>query len=231
MIAPSPGAARGRSAGTGFSMIELMVVLVIIGILAFVGVFAVTPKSPGAVKAGLTEAAAALKQARALAMVGGKNVNFVVTQNPARLQVFDLKADGSLNTVPLMDVTFADSWQRNASFFLALPPPVGTEAEPVQGLGSLATLGFANWDTPLAVGSSKQGFSSAGLPQTLTSTGSRTDVDGGMWLGVAGRSPNQKGTPYGVIFITGRGTIETYYKADSGLTGAERAEAAWRRLD
>lgn len=212
-------------------MLELLVVLVIIGILAFAGVATLTPRSPGAVKSGLAEASAMFKQARTLAMAGGRNVNFVVSQNPPRIQVFDLKADGTLNATPLASVTFGERWQRNASFFLAMPPPVGTEAEPVQSLATLANLGFADWDSPLQVGSSKQGFSSAGLPQSITTGGVRSDITGGLWLGIAGTTPNQKGVPYGVILITGRGTIETYYKADSAQTGAERPEATWRRLD
>jgi hypothetical protein len=164
-------------------------------------------------------------------MVGGKNVDFVFSTNPARLQVFDLKADGSLNAEPLMDVSFGKSWQRNATIFLTVPPPVGTETDPVEDIKSLVNLGFKGWTTgPLTPGTSLQGFSPAGTPQSITG-GVRAVTTDGLWLGIAGTTKNDQGIPYGVVLITGNGMIETYYKSDSSKSGATYPEAAWQRLD
>jgi prepilin-type N-terminal cleavage/methylation domain-containing protein len=223
---------RPRSAQTGcrgFTLLELLMVLVIAGIIILASVQVLTPKSPRAVKAGLQEVAQAFKQAREIAMLGGKDLNFVVTLNPPVLQVYDLNPDGTLaNNV--MNITLGRTWRRSASVFTSDPPPVA-EAEPVKGLASLSTIGFTGWATPLAAGSSQQGLSSSGTPQKIGTGRIRSQATGGIWLGVYGNSVNRKGVPYGVVFMTDRGTIGTYYKADSQLTASDSKEAAWQRLD
>lgn len=229
-------ALRNSSQVSGYTLIEMLVVMAIVAILAYVGISQLTPKSPRAVKSGLEEVSAAFKQARGLALVGGKNVDFVYSTSPARLQVFDYQVSSSgtstLNTTPLMDVTLDGSWLRNAKIFLTTPPPVGTEADPVASIGALTNLGFTGWTTgPIKAGTSKQGFSLAGTPQTIGSTGVRNVATGGLWLGISGTTPNGKGYPYGVVLITDTGTIVTYYKSDSSKSGSTNPEAAWQRLD
>ena len=110
-----------------------------------------------------------------------------------------------------------------------MDPPVATETVPIKTLPALTNFGFAGWANPITPGSSTIGFSPKGFPEKLTGGGTgRTALSGGMWLGIVGAHYNEKGYPYGAVFITDTGRVICFYKPDAVL---DTADYKWQRME
>lgn len=214
-----------RRQKVGFTLIEMLVVLAIVGILSLVGLQSFVPRSPRAVRAALLDLRGALQLARQLAMSNGKDISFVITA-PGRLRAFESKSDGTADMTkpPLMDTIIGSNLGKVAE--LTGQDPIVTDST-IQAIEALkTTLGFKDWTHPLDFSDSAFGFSASGLPQIIAG-GVRSPAP--FWFGARGLRINQKGVPYGAVVVTEQGIIVAYYKADSGLDDPK--EFKWQRLD
>lgn len=227
----------------GYTLIEMLVVLAIVGALAAVGFYSLGSRSPRAVRSALIDIRGALQQARQLALSGGKDVDLFLSQSAGALSISVYAADdvdpatGAPKTgaIALMDVRLGDSWKRNATIVttysslpVALPDSV-TKA--IENAGMKATT-WTTANSALISSTQRYGFSSSSLPQVINTSGERSPMLTGTWIGVSGNSINQKGQPYGVVVITSNAGVSAYYKADSGFNeSGSSKEMKWQRLD
>jgi prepilin-type N-terminal cleavage/methylation domain-containing protein len=231
------------SPSRGYTLIELLVVLAIIGILGAVGFYSLGPRSPKAVRSALIDIRGAIQQARQLALSGGKDVDLILTQSGGNLII---KAYSSADITPtgvpvsgaiaLMDVTLGDSWKRNASLvttYGSLPASLPSSVTTAIQNAGMASSTWTTANSALISSTQRYGFSSSSLPQVIdNTTGVRSPLLTGTWIGVAGNSINQKGAPYGVVVITSNAAVSAYYKADAGFEDASSSkEMKWQRLD
>lgn len=224
------------SRSSGYSLIELLVVLIIVGVLAAVSITGLTPNTPKAVKGAVQELQVSLKAAREAAIASGRDVNLLFAKNASgKMQVlvvnpdlYDAKDATKAAQGTIISHTFEGSWQRYASLVSA-SPIVPDESSPAKDLEPLKTLGFSGWANPLIADvSAPVGLSPRGTPQLVDASGTRTSAAGGVWVGVKGTRMNEKGVPYGFVFITDTGVVGAYYKPDSQLDDATHQ---WQRLE
>lgn len=220
----------------GYTLIELLVVLVIVGVLAMVSIQGLTPNTPKAVKSAVQELEVTLKAAREAAIANGRDVNMLFSKDAkGRLRVlvvnpetYDASDATKAAQGTFFSHTFEASWQRYADPVSTMPI-VPSETSPAKDLVPLKTLGFTGWSNPLFVDiATPIGLSARGLPQLVSSSGTRTSASGGVWIGVKGNRINDKGLPYGLAFITDTGVIGAYYKPDSLSTSTDHQ---WQRLE
>jgi prepilin-type N-terminal cleavage/methylation domain-containing protein len=100
-----------RRASQGFTMVELIAVIVITSIIAVVGMARMAAPSPFAVQGVADQLAASLRQAQTLARAQRQAVYVVLSQSPARVQVC-LDADCRK---PLEGPNGLDNWLDGAS--------------------------------------------------------------------------------------------------------------------
>jgi prepilin-type N-terminal cleavage/methylation domain-containing protein len=220
----------------GYSLIELLVVLIIVGVLSAVAITGLTPNTPRAVKGAVQELEVTLKSAREAAIASGRDVNLLFGKNAdGKLQMLVVNPDlydatdaTKAAQGTYFSHTFERSWQRYANL-VTVVPIVSGESSPAKDLTPLKTLGFTGWDHPLVADfTTPVGLSPRGLPQLVSTAGVRTTAAGGAWIGVAGSRINEKGPPYGLVFITDAGVIGAYYKPDSQLDDTNHQ---WQRLE
>jgi len=235
---------RPPSPASGFTLIEMLVVLAIIAALSIAFVNSMGSKSPKAVKSNLQELKSVLQEARRVAVAGGRDVNmhFFVDADDGKTvhcQTYFTKADGTSD----IDTTVTDrrkdpkavvnrslerSWWRYAEV-AGTNPMLPTEVVPIAGLDAVTNFNFTGWSSPLELSAAKFGFASNGTPQLLEDSGKvRNAATGGIWLGVRGLRVNEKGYPYGAVLVNGRGMILGFYKPDSKL---DTTEFKWQRMD
>jgi hypothetical protein len=197
------------------------------------------------VKSGVLELKTALQEARQAAISAGRPVNLIITDSgeQARIQAFLTQPDGSIETdeskpydkttltgyiPPVVDKTFEKSFRRYAEF-TSSDTPVPDESTPIKTLPALSNFGFTGWSQPLDLGASKFGYNAAGFPEILSDDGKkRAAATGGIWMGIRGTRVNEKGWPYGGVFVTERGVTVAFYKPDSKL---ETADFKWQRME
>lgn len=227
---------RPPSRTGGYTLIELLVVLFIVGVLAVVSVNGLTPNTPKAVKAAVQDLEANLKAAREAAIASGRNVNILFAKNAGgKYQILVVNPDIYLATDvtkaaqgTYFSHTFDSSWQRYATL-VSTSPIVPGETTPAATLAPVQTLGFTGWANPLITDpTSPVGLTARGLPQLVSSTGVRSQATGGVWIGVKGNRINDKGLPYGFVFISDTGVIGAYYKPDSQIDDATHQ---WQRME
>ena len=216
----------------GFTLIELLVVLVIVGILTSIGIYSMPPKTPRAVKIGLTELRGAFIQARSLAASSGRTV--VINANwPTGALVFQQVADDfTLVIPPLSSVALDPSWRRFASIpavtnAASLTPG---QSSPPDGVPAIVSF-VGTWPDPVSLTSGVYGFTPTGVPVFLDIAAPGTapaPLVNGTWIGVVGNT-GIDGLPYGVVVVNGRGNTTAYYKAHSKIDTP--AENLWKRLD
>ncbi|HEY3401265.1 MAG TPA: type II secretion system protein [Geothrix sp.] len=228
----------------GYTLIELLVVLAIIGILGAVGFYSFGPKSPRAVRSALIDIRGAIQQARQLALSGGKDVDLILTPSGGNLTI-KVYVSGDVTpatgapvagAIPLMDVILGDAWKRNASLvatYGSLPASLPSSVTAAIQNAGMAASTWTTANSALISSTQRYGFSSSSLPQVIdNTTGARSPLLTGTWIGVVGNGINQKGAPYGVVVITSNATVSAYYKADAGLEDASSPkEMKWQRLD
>ena len=220
----------------GFSLIEMLVVLVIIGILSTVAINQLAPTSPKAVRSGLAEVKGILQQARGIAKSSGKDIHiqFITSNNGYNCLIYDLNPNTVVSTTnALVNSGLANDFNRFVAIATTVPP-VPSESSPISALQPLSTLGFTLTSTskrialPSPSGGPYLGFSSSGIPQEVAANGTRTNLSSGVWLGLYGKTKNQTGVAYGGVFVTGNGFISAYFKGDSQTPAAQDA---WQRLE
>lgn len=217
----------------GYTLIEMLVVLAIIGILATVGVSVLSPKSPKAVRSGLTELRGAFLEARSLATSTGRSIVMVANWSTGSIEFRQLSGNNVNTAVPALgSMTLDSNWKRYAQIKVTsdVDNLVGGQvASPKSVPGILNWVG--TWPSPLNLGAGNYGFSPTGLPlvQTPGATSTVTILNDGLWVGVVGNSIKDVGPPYGIVLVNTQGNIVSYYKADS-MTNSP-AENIWKRLD
>jgi hypothetical protein len=223
----------------------MLVVLAIVAALSIAFVASIGSKSPRAVKTGLLELKTSLQEARQAAISAGRPVNLVITDSAeqARIQAYLTQPNGTIELdeskpydkatltgymPPVVDKTFEKSFRRYAEF-TAKEEPVADEVVPIKSLPALTNFGFSGWSQPLGLGESKFGFNASGFPEILEDGGKRRSAAvGGIWMGIRGLRVNEKGWPYGGVFVTERGVTVAFYKPDSKL---DDADFKWQRME
>lgn len=212
----------------GYSVIELILVMVIVVILAVAGISTLGAKSPRAVRTTLIGVKAALAECRQLSISSGKAL--------ALSMPYDGKMDCKITAVTadtLAQEVFSTALERSSLKLVTVSAKVDDlPNKSVQELEASKSFGFesgaAGWDVSLANTDKKYGFSPSGVPVSVSGV-DVSPLPGGFWIGVVGTSPNEKGVPYGVLLVTERGQIIAFYKGDS--ESDEKPEHKWQRLE
>ena len=215
---------RSRS---GYTLIELLLVLSIVGVLAAVGFYSLGTKSPRAVRSGLVTLRAALFDARQAALSSGQTVK--LTMSSASAIPFQLLAIDDITLESRVAFTLEPSIIRHAN----LAPTIDDlPNKKVQELKAAENFGFdaasKGWKQNL-VGTSSYGFSPTGRAVGIAADHSITPLTGGFWVGLVASSINTKGVAYGVVLVTEQGQIISFYKGDSELD--DTPEHQWQRLE
>jgi prepilin-type N-terminal cleavage/methylation domain-containing protein len=235
----------------GYSLIELLVVLAILGVLSIVGMNMLTPKSPSAVRTGTFALKEAVRQAQELAISSGREITLTTALNQSGRSATIQAKDPQGNV--LMDWSIDKSFFRNAQI-VTTAAGFTDVATDFTGLTAAGNYGFGSgssahgWDTVLFADAS--GTTGTGITFTpakdlvlITTSGgttTRTTLSSGFWIGVLGTSPNQKGLPAGIVLVSATvnvgasgvhqmGTqVVAYYTGDTKLT---TSQYPWQRLE
>ena len=217
----------------GFSMLELLVVLVIVGILAVVtGTWYYGADQPVAVKGTVNSLVGILAEARTVARSTGRTVTLTTLGTQATLRISFL-SQGDVVIVPPATPAIT-TWRRDASGTGATKYsgienvgwPVMTQAAPnpdplTGGVPSIAAL-FTNGVPPGAAGNLFKGA----LDSTFSfdSTG-RASQDFWVYVGGMRASQSYPGAPVGLVLVTRANGIHSFYKPNAG-----DATVPWQRL-
>lgn len=213
----------------GYSLIEMILVLVIISILTLVAVSRFTSRSTAAVRSALIDIRGGLQQARQLAMSSGRPVLITSNLTTGSFKVRHLSDAGLPLDPPLLETALDRGWEKRAKLTTD-DPIIAGEIQPAQNVEAINTFLNAGvgWNTPLDPAAWSLGFTQAGLPVRFAVTGGTayTMLSNGTWLGVLGSHIADEGKPYGLVVVSPQGHINAYYKNDHLL-----AEPTWKRLD
>lgn len=218
-MAPSPLQPKSQH---GFSVIELLVVLVIVSILSYVGMSSLTPKSPGAVKSLTLQIRGILNEARELAISSGRTVTVQANWNAAtRVGTIVLvdETGATKSAITLDSSALSKATPDSAVFNTTDPTLISLTAASTYGFGSAAK--FSNH----LFNSTKFQFAPNGY---LIDSATGISPTNGVFVGVKGMTANRSGVPVGVVLVTTDGRVISFFKPDAVETGADYL---WKRLE
>lgn len=213
----------------GFTLIEVLVVLAIVGVLAAAGVYYTQDKSPAAVRVGLSELAGAIRNAQGLARSSGQSVF--------------LRATGGGKQDPMLEwgfVTFDDTGKATYGVVQgAWTVPAGQARFVSFGVdkGTLSDAGVN--PSPSSVSSITLNTSSTSIWETSLFPGSSTAnnafwfrpngaVNSEFFVSVAGRRGGEvysKANTAGVVIVNPVSGITVFLKKDT-----DNDKVKWARL-
>ena len=216
----------------GFSMMELLVVVVIIGIVVAVTGTWFSVSQPAAVKGTVNAIAGALSEARTVARSTGRTVTLTTNGSQATLQV-TFPSQGDVTPVPANQALTI--WRRDASgteatkysgIDTAVGWPVYTQAAPTPnpltgGVPSISAV-FTNGVQPTAAGKLFKG-----APDTSFSFDSAGRANQDFWVYVGGmrNGASYPSAPVGLVLVTRANGIHSFYKPNAG-----DPSVPWQRL-
>ncbi len=218
----------------GFSLIELLVVLVIVGIVAVVTGNWYGAAQPSAVKGTVNSVAGAVNEARAVARATGRTVTLTTGGSQANLTIsFPSQGDDAL-AVPATQPT--TTWLRSASGTAATKyagvDAAGTwtiysQAKPtpdplvdVKAITGLLTVTSGVTSAPENLFNNSQPKS----PLSFDATG-RASRDFYVFVGGMRSSASYTSAPVGLVLVSRTNGIHAFYKPNAG-----DATVPWQRL-
>ena len=216
----------------GFSLVEMLVVLVIVGILAMaVGNWYGAVQAP-AVKGTVTSLAGFLAEARQVARTSGRTVTLTTDGHQATLTItFPTLGDDPSNGTPLLTTWLLAAQDRNATKYAGVDTdsnwPIYTQAGPnpdplTGGVDPIKAL-FSNGATTLTA-TNKLFTGSTNTTISFDATG-RPNVDFYVFVGGMRNSKSYSSAPVGLVLVTRANGIHAFYKAVS-----RDPAVPWQRL-
>ncbi len=216
----------------GFSMLELLVVVVIIGIVAVVSGTWYGVSQPASVKGTVNAVAGALSDARTVARSTGRTVTLATQGTQATLQI-SFPSQGDVLPVPANQAL--TTWRREASGTEATKYagidtsaawPVYTQATPnpnplTGGVASISAL-FTNGVQPTAAAKLFKGAPDSSF--SFDSTG-RANQDFWVYVGGMRSGASYPSAPVGLVLVTRANGIHSFYKPNAGDPAVP-----WQRL-
>jgi prepilin-type N-terminal cleavage/methylation domain-containing protein len=226
-----------RPSSRGYSFIELVVVMTIIGILTMAGILKLTDNRPAAVKTLTVALATSLKEAQTTARNRGVQVDVLTSGATQTTLNMSARFPDVLAAVPVPPATGTlitnPLFTGNASLY-AVVDAAGAQVSSVTrnwaGLNALGDLALNFGNTTARIGTlaeQNQLFSGSSTPAVAMSFFSNGTANGNFAMVVLGSRNGVAltGTPMGVIVACASGDILVFYKSDPSV-----ASGNWQRL-
>lgn len=218
----------------GFSLLEMLLVVVIIGILAVAGGTMSGAAQPAAVKGTLNSLYGILVEARTVARTTGRMVTLTTSGHQGTLQL-TFPSQGDVTPVP--DGQALTTWLRSAggtsaSQYSGIDTngswPVYTQAAPVPDplLGNepaIAAL-FTSGTPPGVTGKLFTGADTDASTFSFDATG-RANRDFYVYVGGMRNGASYPSAPVGLVLVTRASGVHAFYKPNAG-----DANVPWQRL-
>lgn len=216
----------------GFSIIELLVVMAIIGVLALVAGNWYGATQPAAVKGTLNSMVGALNEARTVAQTTGRTVTLTTSGAQANLQI-SFPSLGDVTPAPAnqaLTIWRRDAAGRDAMRFSGVDTnaswPVYAQAAPnpdplVGGVAAVTAL-FTNGTFP---GTSAKLFTGTTNSTFFFDSSGRASADFYVYVGGMRNGASYPSAPVGLVLVTRANGIHAFYKPNAG-----DAASPWQRL-
>jgi len=216
----------------GFSMLELLVVVVIIGVVALVTGTWYGVSQPAAVKGTVNSLVGILSEARTVARTTGRTVTLATSGAQATLTI-QFPSQGDVTPAPAnqaLTVWRRDAAGRDATRYSGIDTnaawPIYTQAAPnpdplTGGVTEVASL-FTNGVNP---GASAKLFTGVNNSNFSFDPTGRASADFYVYVGGMRNGASYRSAPVGLVLVTRANGIHAFYKPNAG-----DAASPWQRL-
>ena len=217
----------------GFSLLELLVVLVIVGIVAVTAGAWYSPSTPASVKGTLNGLVGILSDARSVARATGRTVTLTTGGNQANLSI-SFPTQGDVSPIPANQPT--TTWLRsaagkeathvaaidNANTSWTVYTQSAPNPDPLAGNVPVIKSLFTNSTPPGVTGNLFQGTTH---PLVFFDSTGRPNIDFYVYVGGMRKGASYASAPVGLVLVSRTNGIHAFYKSNAGDT-----TAPWQRL-